>query len=47
MEPMQNIPARGGLNFDKTPFLAIWESRNRATWPANTAVRQPSRSPTR
>jgi len=25
MEPMQNIPARGGLNFDETPFLAIWE----------------------
>jgi radical SAM protein len=25
MEPMTNIPARGGLNFDETPFLAIWE----------------------
>jgi AdoMet-dependent heme synthase len=25
MQPMQNIPARGGLNFDETPFLAIWE----------------------
>jgi len=25
MEPMHNIPARGGLNFDETPFLAIWE----------------------
>jgi radical SAM protein len=25
MEPMRNIPARGGLNFDETPFLAIWE----------------------
>jgi radical SAM protein len=25
MKPMLNIPARGGLNFDETPFLAIWE----------------------
>jgi radical SAM protein len=25
MHPMHNIPARGGLNFDETPFLAIWE----------------------
>jgi radical SAM protein len=25
MEPMNTIPARGGLNFDETPFLAIWE----------------------
>jgi len=25
MQPMQNIPARGALNFDETPFLAIWE----------------------
>jgi radical SAM protein len=25
MEPMHNIPARGALNFDETPFLAIWE----------------------
>ncbi|MGD0940982.1 MAG: TIGR04053 family radical SAM/SPASM domain-containing protein [Terracidiphilus sp.] len=25
MQPMQHIPARGGLNFDETPFLAIWE----------------------
>ncbi len=25
MQPMRNIPARGGLNFDETPFLAIWE----------------------
>ena len=25
MQPMQNIPARGGLNYDETPFLAIWE----------------------
>ena len=25
MEPMHAIPARGGLNFDETPFLAIWE----------------------
>src|SRR5579864_5527805 len=24
-QPMHNIPARGGLNFDETPFLAIWE----------------------
>lgn len=25
LEPMRNIPARGGLNYDETPFLAIWE----------------------
>ncbi len=25
MQPMHAIPARGGLNFDETPFLAIWE----------------------
>ena len=25
MRPMQNIPARGGIDFDETPFLAIWE----------------------
>ena len=25
MQPMQTIPARGGLNYDETPFLAIWE----------------------
>ena len=26
MQPMMhNIPARGGLNYDETPFLAIWE----------------------
>jgi radical SAM protein len=25
MEPMHAIPARGGLDFDQTPFLAIWE----------------------
>ena len=25
MQPMQQIPARGGLNFDEAPFLAIWE----------------------
>ena len=25
MEPMHNIPARGELNFDEAPFLAIWE----------------------
>ena len=25
MEPMHHIPARGGLNFDEAPFLAIWE----------------------
>ena len=25
MQPMHNIPARDGLNFDETPFLAIWE----------------------
>lgn len=26
MEPMHTIPARGGLNYDETPFLAIWET---------------------
>jgi AdoMet-dependent heme synthase len=25
MEPMHNIPARGGINYDESPFLAIWE----------------------
>jgi radical SAM protein len=25
MEPMHHIPARGSLNFDEAPFLAIWE----------------------
>jgi radical SAM protein len=25
MEPMLNIPARGGIDYDETPFLAIWE----------------------
>jgi radical SAM protein len=25
MEPMHNLPARGGLDFDEAPFLAIWE----------------------
>ena len=25
MQPMHTIPARGGLIFDETPFLAIWE----------------------
>jgi len=25
LQPMLNIPARGGLNYDETPFLAIWE----------------------
>ena len=25
MQPMHQIPARGGINFDETPFLAIWE----------------------
>jgi radical SAM protein len=25
MQPMHTIPARGGLNFNETPFLAIWE----------------------
>ncbi len=25
MQPMHNIPARDGLDFDETPFLAIWE----------------------
>ncbi len=25
MQPMVELPARGGLNYDETPFLAIWE----------------------
>jgi len=25
LQPMNTIPARGGLNYDETPFLAIWE----------------------
>jgi len=25
MLPMHNIPARGGINYDEAPFLAIWE----------------------
>jgi len=25
MQPMHNIPARGGINYDEAPFLAIWE----------------------
>ena len=25
MEPMRTIPARGGLDYDEAPFLAIWE----------------------
>ncbi len=25
MQPMHTIPARGGLNYDESPFLAIWE----------------------
>ena len=25
MQAMHSIPARGGLNYDETPFLAIWE----------------------
>ena len=25
MQPMHQIPARGGLNYDDAPFLAIWE----------------------
>jgi radical SAM protein len=25
MEPMHNIPARGGIDYDESPFLAIWE----------------------
>jgi radical SAM protein len=25
MLPMHDLPTRGGLNFDETPFLAIWE----------------------
>jgi len=25
MQPMHRIPARGGINYDETPFLAIWE----------------------
>jgi hypothetical protein len=41
MQPMHNIPARGGIDYDESPFLAIWEitqscdlealSRRRAT----------------
>jgi len=25
MQPMQQIPARGGIDYDESPFLAIWE----------------------
>ncbi|MGA7340832.1 MAG: TIGR04053 family radical SAM/SPASM domain-containing protein [Terracidiphilus sp.] len=25
MQPMHNIPSRAGINYDETPFLAIWE----------------------
>ncbi|MGA3100997.1 MAG: radical SAM protein [Terracidiphilus sp.] len=25
MQPMQSIPARGGIDYDESPFLAIWE----------------------
>ena len=25
MQPMQNIPARGAIDYDESPFLAIWE----------------------
>lgn len=25
LEPMHNIPVRGGIDFDELPFLAIWE----------------------
>jgi radical SAM protein len=25
MQPMLNIPARGGIDYDESPFLAIWE----------------------
>ncbi len=25
LQPMHNIPARGGIDFDETPFLVIWE----------------------
>ena len=25
MQPMHNIPARGGIDYDQSPFLAIWE----------------------
>jgi radical SAM protein len=25
MEPMHNIPARGGIDYNESPFLAIWE----------------------
>jgi AdoMet-dependent heme synthase len=25
MQPMHNIPARGGINYAESPFLAIWE----------------------
>ena len=26
MQPMHSIPARGGINYDESPFLAIWET---------------------
>jgi radical SAM protein len=25
VQPMENIPARGGIDYDQSPFLAIWE----------------------
>ena len=25
MQPMHNIPARGAIDYDESPFLAIWE----------------------
>lgn len=25
LQPMHSIPARGGINYDESPFLAIWE----------------------
>ena len=25
LQPMHNIPARGGIDYDESPFLAIWE----------------------
>jgi AdoMet-dependent heme synthase len=26
LQPMRNIPARGGIDYDELPFLAIWET---------------------
>ena len=49
MQPMHNIPARGGLNFDETPFLAIWEVTQSCDLACKhcRAAAQPIRSPGR